>query len=102
MIATIIKGLPVIIGIVIGAGGVIGIDRLTQDKIVIPPCPQPPACNCPPQANTIDFDKIKGYKGTISLDQHYHVDVGSDSVGKIFRGVLREELRGVKGYKPIN
>jgi hypothetical protein len=96
----ILKLLPVGIGMVLGGGATLGVAKMVKPRIEIPPCPQPPACNCPPQANTIDFEKIKGFKGTIVLHQHYHVELQGDTIGMTFRKVLREELQGVKGYKP--
>jgi len=43
-------------------------------------CPKVPDCNCPkPELQSIDFEKVKGFKGTINLNQHYTVQVESDS-----------------------
>jgi hypothetical protein len=99
-LSLLLKLVPVVFGMALGGGATLGIAKLVKPKIEIPPCPQPPACRCPPQANAIDFDKIKGYRGTIQLNQHYHVELKGDTVGAMFRKVLREELQGVKGYKP--
>lgn len=71
---------PVLIGIVIGIGGVVGIQKATRQEIKLE-CPAPIVnLKCPDAVNTIDFDKIKGFKGNITLDQHYHVEMNGDSM----------------------
>jgi hypothetical protein len=71
---------PVLIGIALGVAGVVGIQKATKQEIKLE-CP-PPIVNlkCPDAVNTIDFDKIKGFKGNITLDQHYHVQMNGDSM----------------------
>ena len=71
---------PVLIGIALGVGGVVAVQKATKQEIRLE-CP-PPIVNlkCPDAVNTIDFDKIKGFKGNITLDQHYHVEMNGDSL----------------------
>jgi hypothetical protein len=76
---------PIIIllfGIIAG----IGIDRRVLTRAT--PCPKVPdcICKCPniptcptPELQTIDVDKIKRFKGTLNITQHYSVQVQSDS-----------------------
>jgi len=82
MIAAILSkfAAPTFIGIALGVGGVIGIQRATKQDIKLE-CPAPiVSLKCPDAVNTIDFDKIKGFKGNINLDQHYHVEMQGDSL----------------------
>ena len=82
MIATILAkfAAPAFIGAALGIGGVIGIQRATKQDIKLE-CPAPVVnLKCPDAVNTIDFDKIKGFKGNITLDQHYHVQMNGDSM----------------------
>lgn len=71
--------IPVLIFI---AGSVAGI--FLQQRVLSRPvnlkCPKVPdcICNCP-KSEGIDFQKIKGFKGTINLQQHYTVAVQTDS-----------------------
>jgi len=76
----IVKILPYLLSFVLGIGAMIGIQRATRQDIKLE-CP-PPIVNlkCPDAVNTIDFDKIKGFKGNITLDQHYHVEMNGDSL----------------------
>jgi len=76
----IVKVLPYLLSFVLGIGAMIGIQRATRQDIKLE-CP-PPIVNlkCPDAVNTIDFDKIKGFKGNIALDQHYHVEMNGDSL----------------------
>jgi hypothetical protein len=92
MIAAI-KVLPLIIGMVIGGAGVAGLMKYTRQEIKIPPCPQPPACNCPPTANVIDIDKLKNFKGQFRIEQHYHVEMDGDS---LFMERLKKEFNNLK------
>lgn len=71
--------LPAIIFLV---GSTLGI--FLQQRVFDKPChfecPPIPDCNCPiPKLQSIEFEKIKGFKGTINLNQHYTVQVDSDS-----------------------
>jgi len=72
--------IPGLIGLVVGIGSVIGIQRATKQDIKLE-CPAPIVnLKCPDAVNTIDFDKIKGFKGNIDLNQHYHVEMDGDSL----------------------
>ena len=76
----IVKILPYLISFILGIGAMIGIQRATRQDIKLE-CPAPIVnLKCPDAANTIDFDKIKGFKGNITLDQHYHVEMNGDSL----------------------
>lgn len=71
---------PLAVGAALGIGGVIGIQKATKQDIKLE-CPAPIVnLKCPDAVNTIDFDKIKGFKGNITLDQHYHVEMNGDSL----------------------
>lgn len=71
---------PVFIGAILGVIGIIGVQRATKQEIKVG-CPTPVCnCDCPPPVNSIDFDKIKGFKGTITLNQQYHMELKSDSL----------------------
>jgi hypothetical protein len=77
-----------------------GAGMITSKKLEKPveiPRYECPACNCPPQANTIDFEKIKGFKGTINLNQTYQISVDGDSLAiKQFQEAVRNELVTLK------
>jgi len=76
----IVKALPYLITFILGIGTMIGIQRATKQDIKLE-CPAPVVnLKCPDAVNTIDFDKIKGFKGNINLDQHYHVEMNGDSL----------------------
>ena len=74
------NALILVIGVAAGAGCVIGLNRLNKQDIKLE-CP-PPIVNlkCPDAVNTIDFDKIKGFKGSITLNQKYMVEMNGDSL----------------------
>jgi hypothetical protein len=76
-----------------------GYSKAIKDEIVKIEIPKCPDCNCPdiPPSNGIEFDKIKGFKGTISLTQHYRVDVNGDSlVMRKFEDVVKAQLKELK------
>lgn len=76
----LIKFAPFIVAFALGMGSIIGIQRATRQDIKLE-CPAPIVnLKCPEAVNTIDFDKIKGFKGNITLDQHYHVEMNGDSL----------------------
>tara|TARA_R110000868_G_scaffold178225_1_gene417800 strand:+ start:537 stop:842 length:306 start_codon:yes stop_codon:yes gene_type:complete len=76
----IVKILPYLLSFILGIGTMIGIQRATKQDIKLE-CPAPVVnLKCPDAVNTIDFDKIKGFKGNINLDQHYHVEMNGDSL----------------------
>ena len=76
----LLKFAPYIIAFALGMGAIIGIQRATRQDIKLE-CPAPIVnLKCPDTVNTIDFDKIKGFKGNITLDQHYHVEMNGDSL----------------------
>lgn len=82
MIASLISkfAAPLFIGIALGAGAILGINHLNKQDIKLE-CPVPIVnLKCPDAVNTIDFDKIKNYKGNISLTQQYHVEMNGDSL----------------------
>lgn len=87
--------LPAILFVAGFSAGMITSKKL--EKPVTIPKYECPACNCPPQANTIDFDKIKGFKGTINLNQTYQITANRDSIiMERIRGVVKDELNGVR------
>lgn len=88
--------IPIVALISMGAG------MLFQARVLAPKCPKIefpkcPDCNCPPAVNTIDFDKIKGFKGTIQLNQNYKVEMDGDSLAmEAFQKAVRDELIKLK------
>lgn len=84
MIASILSKFlaPTLIGIVLGVGGILGLQHLQPKPEVKVECPQPvcpqPKCDC--SGNAIDIEKLKGFKGTFSINQHYHVEMNGDSL----------------------
>ena len=91
MIGTILAkfAAPALIGVVAGVAGVVGIQRATKPEIKLE-CPQPV---CPefkgPEGNQIDFEKVKNFKGTLRVEQHYHVTMDGDS---LFREQLIKDM----------
>ena len=72
--------MPFLLGLILGGAAIIGINHLNKQDIKLE-CPAPIVnLKCPDAVNTIDFDKIKGFKGNITLDQHYHVQMNGDSM----------------------
>jgi len=93
----IVKVFPYLISFVLGIGAMIGIQRAIRQDIKLE-CP-PPIVNlkCPDAVNTIDFDKIKGFKGNITLDQHYHVEMNGDSlIVKQIIDEMNKELQKIR------
>ena len=90
IIPEVIFGLaaPLFIGIALGAGAILGINHLNKQDIKLE-CPAPIVnLKCPDAVNTIDFDKIKGFKGNINLTQKYHVEMNGDSL--IVKKIIEE------------
>jgi len=88
---------PLAVGAALGIGGVISIQKATKQDIKLE-CPAPIVnLKCPDAVNTIDFDKIKGFKGNITLDQHYHVEMDGDSliIEKMI-AAMEKQLSGLK------
>jgi len=73
--------IPVLAAIICGFGGyAAGVYQVSNRPIdVKTECPQA-NLKCPDAVNTIDFDKIKGFKGNINLTQQYHVEMDGDSL----------------------
>ncbi len=81
MIPTLLNKLaiPLLIFIAGSIGGIFLQQRVLSRPVHFS-CPKAPDCVCPKaELQGIDFEKIKGFKGTINLNQHYTVDVQSDS-----------------------
>jgi hypothetical protein len=74
-------GLPALAAIVLGfAGYALGVHQVSSRALEIKTeCPAP-VCNCPDPVNTIDFDKVKNFKGTLKIDQNYKVEINGDSL----------------------
>lgn len=74
-----------LISALIGGGIVLGVSKAIKPEIKVE-CPQPicPQFKCP-EGNNIDFDKVKNFKGTLKVEQHYHIVANGDSL-------LREKL----------
>jgi len=92
MLTTLLSklGLP---ALVLMAGVVAGIflQQRVLDKPVHITCPKAPDCHCP-EAQGIDFEKIKGFKGNINVHQHYTMEVNGDStlITKVIEQALHE------------
>jgi len=89
MIAAILSkfAAPAFIGIALGIGGVIGIQRATKQDIKLE-CPAPiVSLKCPEASNAIDFDKIKNAKN-ITVNQRYYVEMNGDSL--IVKKIIEE------------
>jgi hypothetical protein len=93
----ILKLWPLVLALVVGTGSWFGGYRqAVKDQ---PKC-ECPSLTCPPQANSIDIAKLKGFKGTFSVNQHYHVTMDGDSlVIQQIRAALRSELEDFKVKK---
>ena len=80
MVTTLISklGFPVL---ALVAGIAVGMGINTKLMKPCPQCPQCPSLKCPDvKTQGIDFEKIKGMKGTINLHQHYTVEMNGDSL----------------------
>lgn len=86
-----------LVAVAIFFGGMFTQKKLTRDcpdcscpEVVIPPCPKP-------ELQSIDFEKVKNFKGSIVLHQHYHVEVNGDSlVNKAWEDLLAKKLGELK------
>jgi len=84
----------IIVTAIAGSAGFAGYKKGIQDapQVECPKIPKCPDCNCP---ETINFDKIKGFKGTINLHNDYAIDIKGDSllIDKIQEAVKIELLK---------
>jgi hypothetical protein len=64
----------------VGSYGTMQITKATKPEIRLE-CPQPvcPEFKCP-EGNYIDFEKVKNFRGTLKIDQHYHITANGDSL----------------------
>ena len=77
-----------------------------QAKVFNPKCPdikfpeyKCPDCRCP-ESSSIDFDKVKNFRGTLVLNNNIRVDVNGDSlVISRIREALKAELEYFKVKK---
>jgi len=71
------------IGGVLSAMSIIGIQKMTKQSINIS-CPPPEVkLSCPPpkvEGNGIEIEKLKAYKGKITINQNYQLNSDVDSV----------------------
>lgn len=89
MILTKYIGIATFVGGFIAGGGAM---KFAQPKIEFPPPVECPSCVCPPQANSIDFDKVKNFKGTLRIEQHY--ELSSDSaVNVVLQKAVSEAIQ---------
>lgn len=73
------------IGLMLGVGSTLGVIRALPDPVIkVEPQVSCPEFKCP-EGNNIDFEKVKNFKGTLKIDQHYHITANGDSL-------LRETL----------
>ena len=76
-------GLPVLAAILCGFGGyAAGVYQVSSRSLEVKTnCPAPVVnLKCPDPINTIDFDKVKNFKGTLKIDQNYRMEVNADSL----------------------
>lgn len=76
----------------VGSYGTMQITKAAKPQIKLE-CP-PPVCpefKCP-EGNYIDFEKVKNFKGTLKIDQHYHITANGDTLlaKKIVDGMVIE------------
>lgn len=78
-----------VIGMIAGGAATLGITKSVKPEIKLE-CPEPvcPEFKCPDQVG-VDFEKVKNFKGTLKIDQHYHVNVSGDS---LFRELLIQDM----------
>ncbi len=78
-----------VFGIAAGIGGTLSITKAVKPEIKLE-CPQPvcpqPKCDC--SSNAVDIDKLKNFKGTFSVQQHYHVEMNGDSL--VVKAIISE------------
>jgi hypothetical protein len=77
------------ISALIGGGATLGITKAVKPTIKLE-CPKPvcPEFKCP-EGNYIDFEKVKNFRGTLKVDQHYHITHKGDS---LFREALIADM----------
>jgi hypothetical protein len=76
----IVAAIALVVGGGIGSGATLRITKAVKPEIKLE-CPQPvcPAFKCP-EGNYIDFEKVKNFRGTLKIDQHYHIQANGDSL----------------------
>jgi hypothetical protein len=89
MITTLIAkfAAPALIGVALGVGGVVGIQRATKQDIKVEVANPSQATldmiakrlGDLEKSNSIEIEKMKNFKGTFIVHQHYHVEMKGDS-----------------------
>jgi hypothetical protein len=91
-------GFPVIILLVGFAVGMVTSKKL--EKAVKIPTFKCPDCKCPEPPNSIDFEKVKNFKGTLRVDQNYYMEMSGDSlILSRIREAMKAELENFKVRK---
>lgn len=102
---------PVLASLITGfVGFTAGVYKVSNRPLEVKTaCPKPvcPEFKCP-EGNSIDFDKMKNFRGTLSITQKYYITANGDSLytRKMVRDIveaqtitLRKELERVKLVK---
>ena len=89
----LIKILPVIIGLLLGGAGTATLIKYITPEVK--PCPACPSLTCPPQQQALEVEKLKNFKGTIKIEQHYEVAMNGDSLF-IVNFIKEIESKGLK------
>lgn len=89
---------PTIIGIVIGIAGILGLQHLQPTPEVKVECPEPICnCDCPDPINAIDFDKVKNFRGNLTVNQNYTFKAQGDTLAlKQIISDLHKELESLR------
>ena len=92
--------IPFIVGVIISTSSILGLQHLMKQPITLT-CPEPIiSLKCPEQknqSNTIDIEKLKAARGKITIQQHYHYELNSDTllITKI-RDTIAHELNKLR------
>ena len=92
---SLLKILPVVIGMIIGGAGTLFIGKMIKPEIKLD-CPRVPDCNCPPAVQALDVDKLKNFKGTLKIEQNYQVEMDGDSLFFVKMGSELSKLKVVR------
>ncbi len=92
--------IPFLIGVITTTATIMGIQHMTKQSINVS-CPPPEVhVSCPPpkiEGNGIDVEKLKAYKGRITINQNYMIEAKGDSLMLIkISQAVSDELKRLK------
>lgn len=98
MIQTLLlkNAVPFLLGMMLGCAMILGVIHFTQQKIELS-CPTPQVTTqevkCPDSQSAFEIEKMKGFKGTIEVHQHYEVKLDKDSllIRRLINQIMNEE-----------